>query len=300
MSAVSDNHTDKLTNETHSSTISSSYTKITMDICNRISSTEPIICSSASTTSLVSLKGITRDDIESLFSWPTTTRSPLTSFFTPLNDNLVSFEDEISSDSGTTTASWNEWDLDPGLNFDNSISNNVAPTRHPYIPQTPWELDYDDDNEGGCLIIHDPTILLTTLKQNDVSAFLKRRECGIPVFRGENLVIRNFDSNIHELINDPAPWTPYTLSTRLLTLEGHIQDTPGTKLSTKYPLSKLGGAGRSGTGLPGLLTRYSGTMAFAFGGSVWVWLVFLVLGGWCLLLGWRRRGKSLLGLGAGP
>ena len=65
------------------------------------------------------------------------------------------------------------------------------------------------------------------------------------------------------------------------------------------PLSKLGGAGRWGTGLPGLLTRYSGTMEFTFGGSGWMRPVFLVLGGWCQLLGWRRRGKPLLGLGAG-
>ncbi|KAE8414467.1 hypothetical protein BDV36DRAFT_265205 [Aspergillus pseudocaelatus] len=219
-----------MTNETHS-TISSSYTRMTMDTSNRTSSTQPIIRSSASTTSLID---ITRDDIESLFSWPTTTtESSLASFFTPLNDNLVSFGDELSSYSGTTTDSWNERDLNLELNFDNSISDNVAPTRHPYIPQTPRELDYDDDNKNGCLIIHGPTILLTTLKQKDVSAFLKNRECSIPVFRGENLVIRNFDSNINELINDPAPWTPYTLSTRLLTLEGHMQDTPGTKLSTK-------------------------------------------------------------------
>ncbi|KAE8363137.1 hypothetical protein BDV27DRAFT_165686 [Aspergillus caelatus] len=257
-----------MTNETHS-TISSSYTRITMDTSNRTSSTQPIIRSSASTTSLID---ITRDDIESLFSWPTTTtESSLASFFTPLNDNLVSFGDELSSYSGTTTDSWNERDLNLELNFDNSISDNVAPTRHPYIPQTPRELDYDDDNKDGCLIIHGPIILLTTLKQKDVSAFLKNGECSIPVFRGENLVIRNFDSNINELINDPAPWTPYTLSTRLLTLEGHMQDTPGTKLSTKYPPIKTWGRRKVGyrvTWLIDQVFRYHGICIRGFGVDV--------------------------------
>ncbi|KAB8201486.1 hypothetical protein BDV34DRAFT_237571 [Aspergillus parasiticus] len=233
MSTVSSNHTDKMTNKTNPPTTSSSQTWMVARTSNRTSNIQPIICSSASTTSLPTLTDSTiDDDIEfpsSILS--TTTESSLTSFFTPLNENLVSYEDELSSYVGTVTDSWTEWALDPELGFNNSISDNVAPNSDLDIPQTPWE----HDNEDGTLIIRGPTILLTTLKQKTVSAFLKKRGYSAPIPLSKTLVIRKFDSNIKESKNDSMPWSPYTLSTRLLALERYIQDTPVTKLSTIYP-----------------------------------------------------------------
>ncbi|GMG25507.1 hypothetical protein OAory_01039890 [Aspergillus oryzae] len=200
---------------------------------DRTSNTQPIIYSSASTTSQPTLTDSSiDDDIEipsSILS--TTTESSLTSFVTPLNPNLISFEDELSSYVGTVTDSWTEWALDPELGFDNSISDNIAPNLDLDIPQTPWE----HDNEHGNLIIRGPTILLTTLKQKTVPTFLKKMGYSAPIPLSKNPVVRNFDLNINESKNDSPPWSPYTLSTRLLALERYIEDKPGTRLSTIYP-----------------------------------------------------------------
>ncbi|KOC07600.1 hypothetical protein AFLA70_58g004121 [Aspergillus flavus AF70] len=219
-------------NKTNPSTTSSSHTWMTARTSDRTSNTQPIIYSSASKTSL-----------------PTLTDS-----------------NELSSYVGTVTDSWTELALDPELGFDNSISDNIAPNLDLDIPQTPWE----HDNEHENLIIRGPTILLTTLKQKTVPTFLKRMGYSAPNPLSKNPVVRNFDLNINESKNDSPPWSPYTLSTRLLALERYIEDTPGTKLSTIYPLLKPGGAGRSGIGLYGALTGYFDSMGSVSGGSGWM------------------------------